>query len=121
MKKVIALFLVILISTVSVFAQKEKRGGRNGDLAQRSEKMVEALKLNEQQAAEFRKVNAEFKEKMMKEREAVNADREKMRAKAQEMRKEKDAQIKKILTDEQFQQYLEKQKEQFQRKGKGRK
>ena len=110
MKKVIGLFLVILISSATVFAQSGNRQGKKGDPSQRSEKMIEELKLDDKQAAEFRKVEADFREQMNKEREAVKDDREKMREKMTTMRTEKEAQIKKILTDEQYKLYQEKQK-----------
>lgn len=110
MKKVIGLFLVILISTATVFAQGGDRQGKKGDPSKRSEKMIEELKLDDKQAAEYRKVEADFREQMKKERESVKEDREKMREKMTAMRTEKDAQIKKILTDEQYKQYQEKQK-----------
>ena len=64
MKKVIGLCLVLLISSVSVFAQDGKRGAKKGgDPAQRCEKMIADLKLDEKQAADFRKVEAEFRDK----------------------------------------------------------
>lgn len=110
MKKVIGLFLVILISSTTVFAQSGNRQGKKGDPSKRSEKMIEELKLNDKQAAEFRKVEADFKDQMTKEREAVKEDRQKMREKMTAMRTEKDAQIKSILTDEQYKLYQEKQK-----------
>ena len=57
MKKVIGLCLVLLISSVSVFAQDGKRGAKKGgNPAQRCEKMIADLKLDEKQAADFRKV-----------------------------------------------------------------
>ena len=123
MKKVIGLFLVILISSTTVFAQSGNRQGRKGDPSKRSEKMIEELKLDDKQAADFRKVEADFREPMKKEREAVKEDREKMREKMTAMRTEKDAQIKKILTDEQYNQYLERQKkaDSPRKKGHGRK
>lgn len=85
--------------------------------------MIEELKLDDKQAADFRKVEADFREQMKKEREAVKEDREKMREKMTAMRTEKDAQIKKILTDEQYNQYLERQKkaDSPRKKGHGRK
>ena len=122
MKKVIGLFLVILISTATVFAQGGDRQGKKGDPSKRSEKMIEELKLDDKQAAEYRKVEADFREQMKKERESVKEDREKMREKMTAMRTEKDAQIKKILTDEQYKQYQEKQKkaDSLRKKGHGR-
>ena len=57
---------------------------------------------------------------MNKEREAVKDDREKMREKMTAMYTEKEAQIKKILTDEQYKLYQEKQKKAPRKKGHGR-
>ena len=81
MKKVIGLFLVILISSTTVFAQSGNRQGKKGDPSKRSEKMIEELKLDDKQAAEFRKIETEFRAQMEKEREAIKVDRSKMREK----------------------------------------
>lgn len=122
MKKVIGLFLVILISSATVFAQDGNRQGKKGDPSKRSEKMIEELKLDDKQAAEYRKIEADFREKMMKDREAAKEDRAKMREKMMAMRTEKDAQIKSVLTDEQYKLYQEKQKkaDRPRKKGHGR-
>lgn len=119
MKKVIGLFLVIFISSATVFAQGGHRQGKKGDPSMRCEKMIEELKLDDKQAAEFRKAEADFREQMKKEREAAKEDREKMREKMTAMRTEKDARIKQILTDEQYKQYLEKQKQMMSSRKKG--
>lgn len=121
MKKVIGLFLVILISSVSVFAQNGKREGRKGDSSKRLEQMVAELKLNEKQTADFCKVQSDYRDKVKKERESAQTDRSKMREKMKAMRTEKNDQIKKILTDEQYKQYLAKSEQsRSSHKGKGR-
>lgn len=116
MKKVIGLCLVVLLSSGSVFAQEGRRMDKKPDDGRRCERMISELKLNEQQAAEFRKVNEEFMKRAEKEREEMKAFRDKQREKMRTMESEKDAQLKKILTDEQYKQYLEKK----QSKGKKR-
>ena len=117
MKKVIGLCLVLLISSVSVFAQDDKRGAKKGgDPAQRCEKMIADLKLDEKQAADFRKVEAEFRDKMKAERKQADLDRRKMREKMMSLRDDRDAEMKKILTEDQYKQYLEKQRLQSPRK-----
>ena len=122
MKKVIGLCLVLLISSVSVFAQDGKRGAKKGgDPAQRCEKMIADLKLDEKQAADFRKVEAEFRDKMKAERKQADLDRRKMREKMMSLRDDRDAEMKKILTEDQYKQYLEKQRPQSPRKRHGRK
>lgn len=121
MKKVIGLFLVILISSVSVFAQNGERDGKKADdLAQYCEKMIADLKLDEKQAADFRKVETEFRDKMKAERQQADSDRQKMREKMETLRNDRDTEMKKILTEDQYKQYLEKQRSQSTRKGNGR-
>lgn len=127
MKKVIGLFLVILVCSVSMYAQKGKRDGRMGDPSKRMEQMITDLKMNDTQAADFRKIHQDFMEKMRKERNEIQKDmqidRTKMREKMEKMRADRDAEIKKILTEDQYKQYLEKQKQQQargSRKGNGR-
>lgn len=122
MKKVIGVCLVLLISSVSVFSQNGRRSAKKGkDPVQRCERMIADLKLNEKQAADFRKVEAEFRDKMKSERKQAELDRRKMREKMIAMRNERDAEMKKILTEDQYKQYLEKQRPQSPRKGHGRK
>ncbi len=122
MKKVIGLCLVLLVSSVSVFAQSGKRSAKKGgDPAQRCEKMIADLKLDEKQAADFRKVEAEFRDKMKAERKQADWDRRKMREKMMSLRDDRDAEMKKILTEDQYKQYLEKQRLQSPRKRHGRK
>ena len=105
MKKVIGLCLVVLLSSTSVFARENRRmDKRKMDPSARCEKMIADLKL-----VEFRKLHKEYLDKAQKEREAMKAEREKQREKMLAMREDKNAQMKKILTEEQYKQYLEKQ------------
>ena len=100
MKKVIGLCLVLLICSVSAFAQGGKRETKKGgDPAQRCERMIADLELDEKQAADFRKVEAEFRDKMKAERKQADSDRQKMREKMITMRNDRDAEMKKILTE----------------------
>lgn len=113
MKKVLGLCVVILLSSVSVFAQgKGQRAGKERvrDHSKRFEKLAEELKLSDTQIAEFEKLNATHKEKMQAEREAMKAEREKQKEKMIAMRDQRNEEVKKILSDEQYQLYVEKQK-----------
>ena len=74
--------------------------------------MIADLKLDEKQAADFRKVEAEFRDKMKAERKQADLDRRKMREKMMSLRDDRDAEMKKILTEDQYKQYLEKQRPQ---------
>ena len=58
---------------------------KGGDPAQRCEKMIADLKLDEKQAADFRKVEAEFREKMEAERKQADLDRRKNARKDDEL------------------------------------
>lgn len=69
--------------------------------------MIADLKLDEKQAADFRKVEAEFRDKMKAERKQADLDRRKMREKMMSLRDDRDAEMKKILTEDQYKQYLE--------------
>lgn len=113
MKKIIGLCVVLLLSSVSVFAQDQQNGERKGrqrDASKRFEKLADELKLNEKQIAEFQKLNESQKEKMKVEREAIKAEREALKQKMIAMRDQRDDAVKNILTDEQYQLYKEKQK-----------
>jgi hypothetical protein len=57
---------------------------------------------------------------MKAERKQADSDRQKMREKMITMRNDRDAEMKKILTEDQYKQYLEKQHSQSPRKGHGR-
>ena len=105
MKKVIGLCLVVLLSSTSVFARENRRmDKRKMDPSARCEKMIADLKLDEKQAADFRKVEAEFRDKMKAERKQADWDRRKMREKMMSLRDDRDAEMKKILTEDQYKQ-----------------
>lgn len=112
MKKVLGLCMVILLSSVSVFAQDREQGNRKGrerDQSRRMERMAEELKLSDSQVAELQKINAGFKDKRNAEREAMRAEREKQREKMIAMKSQQDKEIKSLLSEEQYKLYTEKQ------------
>ncbi|WP_106832275.1 DUF4890 domain-containing protein [Parabacteroides pacaensis] len=117
MKKVLAICLIAMICSVSSFAQQEnaqqKRGerGRMMDPKKRTEQMCKELNLNEKQTKEFTKINDEFFEKMKKQRESGEKDRTKLREAMEKLQNDREAQIKKVLTDEQYKKYTAKQEE----------
>lgn len=113
MKKVIGLCVVVLLGSASVFAQGEgRRAGkeRQREDSKRFEKWAEELKLSDDQVAQFEKLNVEHREKMKADREAMRAERQKQREKMIAMRDQRHEEVKKILSDEQYQQYVEKRK-----------
>lgn len=112
MKKVFALGLLILATTVSAFAfdgvQQDSK--KRPDPAERMNKIVKELNLNEKQTKDFKKVNEEFVEKMKKEREANKEDKGKAREAMAAAQKDRNAKIKKILTEEQYKKFEEMEK-----------
>ncbi len=121
MKKVVGLFLVILVSTVSVFANnngKHQRGERGGDPSKRYEKIVADLNLNEKQAADFQKIESDYRTKVKAERDKANTDRKKVREQMNTLRTQKDSDIKKLLTEEQYQKYQQFTQKKQNRQGK---
>lgn len=110
MKKIIGLSLVMLVSSVSLFAQsaeRSRRGTREIDPEKRCERMISKLQLDEKQAADFKKLNEKYAQQMTKEREAMKAEREKQQTKMLAMRDAHDKDVKKLLTEEQYKQYME--------------
>lgn len=110
MKKALGLVLVILLSSGAVYAQKAKVDGKSGATPQ-TEQMIKDLKLTDKQAADLKSLNEEFATKMKNDRESAKADRQKVRDNMKQMREDRNAKIKKILTDEQYQQYLKMEKD----------
>ncbi len=108
MKKVIFVFSLMVLCSMGLYAQ-----GRGGDMQQqmkaRVDNYVKELKLEGEKADKFRQVQNESMEKMRKEmesmRESGNQDRDAMRAKMTKFNEERDAEIKKVLSDEEFKKY----------------
>ena len=77
---------------------------------------MDDLKLDEKQQADFKKINDDFMAKAKANQEANRAEMQAIREKRKEqhtamlaMHDEKNEQMKKIMTDEQYKQYLDKQ------------
>ena len=112
MKNVICLCLGCVLATTSLFARDHRRGGgRMGEMNDsiRCERMITRLKMDEKQAAEFRKQHKLFAQQAKKERDAMQALREQHQRKMQALRDKQDAELKKLLTEEQYKQLKEKQ------------
>lgn len=114
--KVLSLCMVVMLSSASLFAQTPQSPQKDRSQV-RSERMISDLNLNEKQAKELKEIENSFSTKMKADRENAKADREKMRQEMTKMRTEKDAQIKKILTDEQYQKYQSLSKQKNNKKG----
>ena len=112
MKNLICLCLGCVLATTSLFARDHRRsGGRMGEMNDsiRCERMITRLQLDEKQAVEFRKQHQEFAMQAKKEREQMQTLREQHQQKMQALRDKQDAELKKLLTEEQYKQLKEKQ------------
>ncbi|MCC8134175.1 MAG: hypothetical protein LIP04_11790 [Tannerellaceae bacterium] len=119
MKKIIGLCLVMLMAVSVVFAQDDRR---DRDLLQegedpRTEQIIRALDLNGDQAEAYRNLENEYREKMRPERNLTEEQRESMKERREQnrenmenMRNEKNQRMKEILNDEQYNKYLEMEK-----------
>lgn len=119
MKKIIALCLVILATSVSAFAFNGKLQDKKQNSSKRIEQLAKDLKLDEKQTKEFQKILVDSMNKLKKENESAGNDREKKRSNMKALITERDEQLKKVLTEEQYKQYKEKEKELKQRRSQG--
>lgn len=108
MKKMIFICALMVVATVGLYAQ-----GRGGDMQQmmkeRVENYVKELKLEGEKATQFREVQNASMEKMRKEMESMrdsgNMDRDAMRSKMEKFTQEREAEVKKILSEDEFKKY----------------
>lgn len=127
MKKI--LFAAIaLIFSVNLFAQAPQRGERREfkpeEMATRmADGMKKELSLNDEQYKSvynlYLKRGEEMKARRAKEQQGQQVDREARRAEMQKQQAALNAELKKILTAEQYTKYEEMQKKQQQRRGQG--
>jgi len=119
MKRLIGLTLAGLFAAFVAYAQPPGGGGQFDPeemVKRQTERMVEDLGLNADQTKKVEDLNRKYGAKMGELFQSAQGDREGMRAKMDKLREEKDAELKLILTEEQFVKYLEiekKRREEF--------
>ena len=111
MKKLIGLFLILFLSSTVLIAQENRTARRGADMKAMQERMISELKLDEKQADEYQKISDEFRSKMQSEREKMGGDRQAMFEKMKTLRAERDEKLKAVLSEEQFKQLQEKEKQ----------
>ena len=111
MKKLIGLFLILFLSSTVLIAQENRTAKRGADMKAMQERMISELKLDEKKAAEYQKISDEFRSKMQSEREKMGGDRQAMFEKMKTLRAERDEKLKAVLSEEQFKQLQEKEKQ----------
>ncbi len=106
MKKVIAAVIMLGLGVVSLQAQRPE--GRQLDPEKMAEKqtthMTEKLALDEKQAAAVKEINLKYAQQQKAKQEKVKAEREAMRAERKQVQDARNAEYKKVLTPEQFEQ-----------------
>lgn len=110
MKKVIGLCLAICLCSTSLCAQRNQNDNKKSNRVSRCEKLIQKLNLNEKQAVDFREIHQEFSEKLREGRKEMNEgkeNRKEVRNKLVKIREEKNEELKKILTQDQYKQYQE--------------
>lgn len=114
MKKIVGLFLIMAVSSTTVFAQGRGGNGRGRDHTdpeKRWEQVIKELQLDDKQASEFKKINGDFRQKIQKERDdnrdAARENREQQRKKIDALVGERNEKVKKIMTEEQYKKYEE--------------
>lgn len=107
MKKLGLLMMIVLLGTTITIAQN--RGGRDfnpEDMAKRqTEELKKACDLDETQETKVYDLNLKSAKEMSEMRKDGGGDREAMREKMGEMRKTQNAEMKKILSDDQYEKY----------------
>ncbi|NDV65130.1 DUF4890 domain-containing protein [Bacteroides sp. 224] len=138
MKKITFLIVIALMTTATVMAQGPRRGGqgqqRERDPKAQAERMTERMakeySLNEEQKKQLSELNLTMTQEMSKKAEE-NAKKEKKNkeAKSKEVEKQREARkaqmddyntkLKKILTEEQYNDYIKKREERQKRMEQG--
>ena len=112
-QKILLMVISVLLTTLS-FAQAPQ-GGRQFNLEEmvkrQTQEMVDSLGLDEKKAEQAAAINKKYSEKMRTLfQEGRDGNREAMREKMKTMRTEKDAELEKVFTPEQFKKYKELEK-----------
>lgn len=111
MKTTMKMFLaaaLFLMMGLSVNAQSRKAPDRSENRPDKeTAELVKELDLSDKQAAQVKKIHQDFGEKMEKARKNNDGDREDMREHMAKMEKEKNAEMKTVLSKEQYKKYEE--------------
>ncbi|MCB0557276.1 MAG: DUF4890 domain-containing protein [Phaeodactylibacter sp.] len=107
--RILATAMVMMVLTLSVYAQ---RGGQNQTPEQRAEQQTERMKsnlgLDDKQAEQVKAINMKYLEKQKE----LKGDHDAM----MKMNEEKNAELKQVLTEAQYQKQMELQKKRMEQK-----
>jgi len=114
----------VLFSTLNVVGQGRNRKSPEEMAKQQTEWMKKELKLSAEQEQKMYNINFETAKKMRQTRERHSGNREAMQEEMKVTRRQKDKEMKEVLTKEQYELYkkkLDERRSNFQNKKKGNK
>ncbi len=120
--RIINVLTTVLFFAAAMTATAQPGGGRGGDPIQRAEMqtkmMVDSLSLSTKQGEKVKEINLKYTNKMKAARESnTDGDWEKMRATMDAIRTEQNAELKTVLTQEQYEHWQKIAESQMQRHG----
>ncbi|MCW3788632.1 hypothetical protein [Plebeiibacterium sediminum] len=110
MKKLLLCLMSILLigSITQAKAQPQQRSFNAEDMSKmQTERMKKDLKLSDKQTDEVSAINLKYAKKIEAQRNKTDGDRASMRDQMTSLRKEKNAELKKILSEEQYEKMLQ--------------
>lgn len=109
--KVFSIFAILFFASISIsFAQSQMTEEQKKEMQAVAEQYIGKLNLTDEQKEEFQAMNIKYAEKMLALKEGGGSKMSKMK-KAKGIRSEKEAEVKKMLSDEQYATYQSFQKE----------
>ncbi len=114
--------LILLVFAAATTATAQPGGGKGGDPVQRAEMqtqlMIDSLSLSTKQGEKVKDINLKYANKIKEARAAnTDGDWEKMRATMDAIRTEQNAELKTVLTQEQYDRWQKIAEAQMQRRG----
>ncbi len=110
--KLVIISLVLLSLTASNMNGQQRQRPSAKDMAKRqTEMMVKSLNLDEEQEKTVEAINLKYADKFQKIREEAAGDREKMRTLRSNLVNNKNKELEKVLSEEQFERYKELEEE----------
>ncbi len=116
-----SIFTILLVSfAISTKAQPQHKKFNAEDMSKmQTEMMKKELNLSDKQTTEVSAINLKFAKKMDEQRKNSEGDREAMHKQMETMQKERNAELKEVLTDEQYEKFLKKEEEMRKNHGRG--
>ncbi len=116
-----SIFTILFVSmALTANAQPQHKEFNAEDMSKmQTERMKKELNLSDKQTTEVSAINLKYAQKMKEQRKNSSGDRESMREEMETMREERNAEFKKVLTEEQYEQMLKNEEEMRKNRGRG--